>query len=152
MHRGEKIVFSVVCKKLTSRIMSTTKKGHAVKPTPPLSAVDDEPEEVLAVPVAKQAPVTAAAVALPRPLGQVDPQKAPDAMTFKFNALCPACEAQITFDLNCVVPRIPSFPWSLVSPELYEVECPRCDKAVDVGLLLPIWMKLKIKKLNGVGA
>lgn len=137
--------------------MSATKKGQAVKPTIPspaaASAVDDEPEEVLAVPAAKQAPVAATTTPVPpRPLGQVDPQKAPDAMTFKFNALCTACEAQITFDLSCVVPRIPSFPWSMVSPELYEVECPRCDKAVDVGLLLPGWLKLKIKKLNGVSA
>ncbi len=73
-------------------------------------------------------------------------------MTYKFNALCPACEAQITFDLNCVVPRIPSFPWSMVTPESYDVECPRCDKAVDVALLLPGWFKLKIKKLNGIAA
>ncbi len=129
--------------------MASTKKGHAVKHTASPFAVDDEPEEVaVPKPVAAATAVTAA----PRPLGQVDSQKAPDAMTYKFSALCPACEAQITFDLNCVVPRIPSFPWSMVTPESYDVECPRCDKAVDVALLLPGWFKLKIKKLNGIGA
>lgn len=106
---------------------------------------EDEPEEMSAS-MSQQQPLLPVA----RPIGQVDPQKAPDAMTYKFNALCPACEAQITFDLNCVVPRIPSFPWSVITPESYDVECPRCDKAVDVALLLPVWMKLKIKKLNGV--
>jgi len=121
----------------------SAKKPTTVKHAPRLD--DDEPENIVA-PV--MTPATAATAA--RPAGQVDPQKAPDATTFKFSALCPACEAQITFDINCVVPRIPSFPWSIVTPEAYEVQCPRCDRAVDVGLLLAGWVKLKVKKINGV--
>lgn len=113
--------------------------------------VDAEPEAVLAEFAPATAPAVVATTSVPvstpvSAAARVDKTRAPDAKAYQFSALCQSCEAQIQFDLDCVQFVEPGFLWSLISAEVFEVTCPRCDKPINVSSLIPTWMKSKIKR------
>jgi hypothetical protein len=67
----------------------------------------------------------------------------------RMHCSCKDCTAEVEFgprDVQKIAGPNPIWPWRLYKPpeNVYVIVCPGCDMIVDVGAVIPVWVKKRI--------